>query len=505
MAPMAAARQSEEASRFPGETATAVGAVLAVVAGGLAVGTGIAALAGLLAAALFVTIVLKPQFGAYLFLITSPLIVGIGRGDIVPVLRPNEALLLLIVSALVTRAVLGVLAGNRSRLVPNPVDLAVVLLAVASSVLPLMARYGRGLPVSSDDILYAMVLWKYLALYLVFRGSISTPLQVAACLWLSMASATVVAVIAILQVNNLFGVPELLFRYYDNPFEGNTQPVTGRGTSTIASSFGVADVMIMNFLIAITWLRYRRTRRGVLAAGALLFLSGCIVAGAFSGFIGLGVAILAAAIITGRLGRTLAVSIPGAAAASVLFWPVIERRLSGFDRPTGLPHSWEGRWENLERFYFPELFSNLNWLLGVRPSPRVPAPETWRTFVYLESGYIWLLWVGGVALVAAFVFFVWVSARSLWRITRERADAVGIAATTSLAYLVVIGVLMLFDPHLTVRGSADLFFPLLALSFVGGGRRSRSSTEASAKPPERGGYGRSGGGCDHRSQGDDPP
>ncbi len=435
-----------------------------------------AALAGALALALFVVIVTKPQFGAYLFLIASPLLVGMARGSIFPLIRPNEALFLLILTGLAARVVLEIFAGRRYRILLTPVDVAIFFLAVASSVLPMMARYGRGLPVSSDDLLYAMVLWKYLLLYLVFRGFISTPSQVATCLGLSMASAAVVAVVAMLQVNSLFGVPELLFTYYDNPFEGNAKPVTGRGTSTIASSFGVADVMVMNFLIATAWLRNRRGGRGLLAAAAVLFLSGCIVAGAFSGFIGLGVAVLAAGIIAGRLRQTLTISVPGAIAASILFWSVIEKRLAGFESPTGLPHSWEGRWENLQQFYFPELFSDLNWLLGVRPSPRVPAPETWRTYVYLESGYIWLLWVGGISLVAAFIFFLYVSVRRLWWITRERSDAVGVAATASLAYLMVIVVLMLLDPHLTVRGSADLFFPLLALSFVGAAPAARPAT-----------------------------
>jgi hypothetical protein len=159
-----------------------------------------------------------------------------------------------------------------------------------------------------------------------------------------------------------------------------------------------------------------------------------------------------------------------AAAASALFWGVIQYRLAGFDRPSGMPQSWEGRWDNLQRFFLPDLLSNFGWLMGVRPVPRVPAPEAWREWVYIESGYVWLLWIGGLPFLIAFFVFVAVSARRLWRVTCERSDAAGAAAVASLSFLVVVVVLMMFDPHLTGRGSADLFYPLLALSLTPTGR-----------------------------------
>jgi hypothetical protein len=168
--------------------------------------------------------------------------------------------------------------------------------------------------------------------------------------------------------------------------------------------------------------------------------------------------------------------------ASLAFWKVIALRLIGFAGGTELPSSWTGRLENLQRFVWPELTSGLNWLLSVRPSARIPAPEMWRDWVFIESGYLWLLWTGGLPMLLAFLFFCWTALAALLRSRREHApDPIGVAATAALAGLALMTVLMLLDPHLTMRGSADLFFPLLALACVhsphapqeGQGRRER--------------------------------
>jgi hypothetical protein len=121
---------------------------------------------------------------------------------------------------------------------------------------------------------------------------------------------------------------------------------------------------------------------------------------------------------------------------------------------------------NLERFFLPELLSSNNWLLGVRPAPRVPAPEAWRNMVYIESGYVWLLWIGGVPFLLAYFWFTVVTLRRLRRVALARPDAVGCAAATGFCATIAMTVLMLFDPHLTTRGAADIFFPMLALALV---------------------------------------
>ncbi len=101
----------------------------------------------------------------------------------------------------------------------------------------------------------------------------------------------------------------------------------------------------------------------------------------------------------------------------------------------------------------------------MQPAARIAGPSgTGRVYIYIESGYVWLLWSGGLVMFAAFAFFAWTALREVARIARARGDAVGVAAMASFTALVTMVVLMAFDPHLTLRGSADLSFALLALA-----------------------------------------
>lgn len=462
---------SSRATSTPG-TARLAMIVLAIAAG---VGIGSSTIGdprlsatAVVAAALVAATAIMPSLAAYLWLAVCPLIVGIARGGSFSVLRPNEALLLL---SLVGVALFGlrsamVREGSLPRL--NAVDLSMGGLVLFGSILPLALRYGRDLPLTEDDVLYAVVFGKYAALYALFRVCIRTPRQVENCLRLALVAGSVVAIIALLQVRDLFSIPQLLSQYYDSPFEGSTGATALRGSSTIASSFGLADTMAINLAISLAWLSLGSRFRPALVAAAVLFLAGSVSAGSFSGFIGCAVAIAVVGLVA-KPGRVMIAL--GASSAIIVvagFWPVIAVRLAGFNNRYGLPKGWIGRLDNLERFFWPELFSDFNWLLGVRPAARVPAPEAWREWVYIESGYTWLLWTGGVPLLIAFVVFAWIVAKQSLRTVRSQAGAPAIAGVATLAAIAMIFVLMLFDPHLTVRGAADLFFPILALSLVRG-------------------------------------
>ena len=173
---------------------------------------------------------------------------------------------------------------------------------------------------------------------------------------------------------------------------------------------------------------------------SLLLVFGALASGQFSGVLALVVGVLAFGYVTRRLTTTVLAFVPAAILAALALRPVVERRIAGFDTAAGIPPSWVSRIENLQTYFLPEFSNGWNILLGVRPSARVAAPiESGREWIFIESGYLWLVWSGGIALVLAFIFFLWTTIRRVASVARARGDAVGVAAIASFTALVVVG------------------------------------------------------------------
>ena len=438
------------------------------------------------AGAVVVTTALRPAVGGWLVVAVTPLVVGIDRGRLVPGARPNEALLALVVLGLLVGALLRRESSALRAARPGAVVVSILLMAVASSILPIAWRVLRGLPVTADDVLYALVLWKYLALYAVVRCTVRTEIDVRRCLWLFLGSSSVVSALAILQSLQLLGIPALLATYYA-PLGDQAAVHNNRGSSTLSLSAATADLMLLSLAVVVALAARRMGRPRLLAAAGAVVLLGVFASGQFSGIIGLAVALAALIAVTPRR-RVFLGLLPVLVVAPVALWPVVAKRLAGFQGVSGWPESWVGRYNNLSGYFWPELTSWSNVLLGVRPSARVPGPrELGIDWVWIESGHTWLVWGGGLPLLLAYVVFTVTVLRTSWPAARARSDAYGVVATAVFVGCCVITVLMIFDPHLTYRGSADTFFALLAMlagaSAAATWRPSPSSSPRPAAPP----------------------
>jgi hypothetical protein len=404
----------------------------------------------------------RPPWAAYLLLTLTPLTAGIARGSYVPVLRPHEALGLLVGTGVALRAVAGLRTGHPIRPRLTAIDLTILAMAATSSVLPLLWMAARGLSPTTEDLLYASTIWKFYGLFVLVRACVRTERQVRRCLLLSLAAYALVAVVTMLQSLQVGGVPRLISLVYatDDP----VGPAAGRGTATLGSSIAIGDVMAISLAICLVWLLRERGHRVLLGSLAVLFAFGGLASGQFSGLFALGIVVVTVAVVTGHLRQLLVAMVPTALIGAFVMRPVLEKRLADFDISTGLPQSWLVRFDNLRLFVWPEVFSGQNWLFGVRPSSHIRVDVSWGPYIYIESGHLWLLWTGGIPFLVAFVMFTWVAVRGTATVARTRRGPVGVAATAALAGLAVVFVLMAFDPHLTMRGIADLLFALLAMA-----------------------------------------
>ena len=422
--------------------------------------------------AIVAVVAIWPVIAAYSLVFLTPLIVGVNAGAIVPLLRPNEALIVLFGAAIgvrwVARLGLGELRWPRL----DRVDLWLIALGITSSVLPLAVMEVRQRAITSDDLLYCIVIWKLLAEYVIVRTAVTTREQALRCLVLSMLSAGLVCLVGVVQSLGLFGVPGLLAKYYA-PLDVTAPLSDGRGSSLLGLPAAVADLAIMNLGIAIAMISKGYPRRALTGGLAILFAIGVVAAAEFSTLLGLLVAVAVLIVLT-RSARLFAWAIPVAIAGGVLLWPVIKIRLGGFHSATGLPVSWLDRLYNLRTYFWPVLFSDRNWIFGVRPSARIATSSRQYGYVWIESGYTWLLWGGGIPLLVSYLGFAWTLLKKSLAYAR-RADPAGIAATAVAAATCSQLVLMTFDPHLTYRGSGDLFFMMLALVRILPGRRTRGA------------------------------
>jgi hypothetical protein len=413
----------------------------------------------------------RPWIAAVMVIAVTPLVAGIDRGRLLPVLRPNEALVLVLAAILAGATLYKALRTGSFAVRLHRVEWALIAMATAASVIPLIWMVIRGVQPSGDDVSYALVLWKYLAVYALVRAAVRSDKEVMWCLVASVSAAVVVGLVGMLQALDLAGVREFLKDWYVP--NGNVDALANpRGGSTLALPAATADLLVFNLAIVLgMWSLGLRHRLLMTLAGAVCVL-GVFAAGEFSSLLGLLVGTVAA-VFALRRADLLRHAPETLLIAAVVMWPVMSQRLAGFQTVHGMPVSWSTRLSNLQDYFWPELFSGANVLLGVRPSARVVVSSQGTGYVWIESGYTWLLWGGGIPLLLSFAYFAYVAGAHALRRCRPLVSWSGVAGAATFAAVTVVVVLMVFDPHLTYRGSADSLFSLLALTMVGHGFRER--------------------------------
>jgi hypothetical protein len=459
----------------PGSKRVVVLAVLGTAAcasAGAAWGTTAAygVLGGLVALVLLVTSALYPIFATSFYLITMPVLSGIDRGTLIPLLRPNEGVLAVVMAGACIGAFLRYLRGDdiRPKFYP-PVDIPLAVFLLAATIWPMASLTLRGQVPTAQDAAAILPVVKLVGIYFLVRYTVTTERDTMMLIRFMIWPGAFVGLIAVLQTLKFGPVLALISTVYDSSAEQGSDTLSElseRGSATLGSPIAAGDViiicLILVFCCGARGLLGRRERLVL----ALILGTGVLAAGQFSTWIA---ALLAFGLLFWRfpdLRRQAKRFAPLAGVAMVVGAPAFLGRLDSVGQyGPPVPESWLGRYDNLRYLFIPE-FNWLTTFIGVSPNDVYNAQENWREVVYLESGILDFLWVGGVPLLAA---FIWLSVRVLRTVRPAIRHPGAFGACASCLEIVWLFVLVLtvIDPHLEQRGSGDLIFTLLAIT-VGG-------------------------------------
>jgi lipopolysaccharide/colanic/teichoic acid biosynthesis glycosyltransferase len=434
--------------------------VAAVVGGGSAAFLGALAPLPVLAAGLFVLCAVRPASAAYVYLGTLPFLAGIDRDALVPLVRPNEALLALLLAGAALGGYLRFVRGDGVRLRFGPLDVPLFVFVVLSTLWPICWLLLRERVPEGAELAALLPVCKLISLLVLVRTSMRTAPQLVALARVIIWPAVVVAVIAVLQTVGVAPVISLLNTYWN----GDGSAVAGlaeRGTTTFASPIATGDYLVLALALLITLRLRRLVGRAEALSAALLLAPGILAAGQFSTWASAGVVGTALLYLYPELRRRVLRLLPVLAFAALLGLPALVNRVSQFGDGFSVPPSWLGRWDNLVSYYLPAL-DNFRWVLGMSPNSVLPARETWRDTVYLEYGYLQFLWVGGLPLLAAFAWLSFVVLRHARRVAVDPGPVGAYAAALWAGWWMIL-VLSLIDIHLVLRGTGELIFVGLAI------------------------------------------
>ena len=462
-------------------------APLAAIVAGVAVafGGGPIGLAAVGMIALAVLVWNHPPVAGYTMVAVAPMIVGFGRDQVLPLVRPNEALLFALCGLLSVR---WLVYSRRARFRFNRVDWAIVAIVACGFFVPLTAQLIRLRPLSTEDFFYSLVFLRIGLLYALVRCTIRTAGQVRASVGFSLATASFLGILGLMDSLNLFNAAEYLNPYFPNEgFIVND----GRGAASIGNPIGFGVYSAMNALIAIAFLLAGERPKRALGLAAVMTTLGVFGSGQIGPVVSFLAGLAALAIVTKSVRRLIVMSLPVLLVAGFAVAPLAQRRLQGFDGAAitsaerndvqNLPNedrgralfemnpgsSWDVRLYNLETYFVPKFDDVNNIIWGVSPQARVVSPRKGEDFIWIESGHLWLLWSGGIPLFLAWFGLIGMGMVTARRVLRTTPGPVGAVGAGVFGALMTVNLAQTFDPHITLRGSADILYPLLALVTVG--------------------------------------
>jgi hypothetical protein len=443
----------------------------------------------LAAAALLLITAWRPPLGCIVLALAIPLTGGIPRGTLVPLLRINEALLLIVAAGVLIHEL-----PRRRQLTFTGLDLIVVAYCLGGVLVPWAVLKLTAVDTTTDTWFNVLAPAQYLVVYLVFSRVDFSDRNLRLLVNVTLLSSVIVALVALAELLNAPGVRQFIASYYPPPppAPGDTSTVY-RPTSLLGhfSAVGAFGLFNMTLALALAAARDRAFPSIWLAVVMALNAVGMLITETFAPLLAAPLVVVIIVLYARHIPWQLGLAPPAFLAAVIAFWPTVSARLLEQRGVRGslIPESMQVRIGYWQDFFLPSLLNHHAWLgTGTLIPSDVPGPLD----SFVDNGYLWMAYragAPGVILMLLLLGGIAVAGLSL----RTSRDPWHIAlGATCVAMVVSVALMEVTSEYLTFTSLTQEFWMLAGLLTAAVTQRRPAPTTfvaLSAAPPGRVGRG----------------
>ncbi len=418
--------------------------------------------------AIFLVVMARPAYGALVLAAGVPIVSGMQRGFPIPALRPSEAIIALVASAMLLAT-----ATRADRVPWRTFDWLALLYAVGNLMLGSLDLIARGDPFSFDAIGELLGPFQFILIYRAVMAAVTSEDLRRRAIRLVMFASIPVALLGIAQSLNLGPTRDVVAKLtgIDVSTAYGYQAIP-RATGPFPIWHELGGYLFLVILLGLAlYLEPESKVMSRRALGVVLAIAGAgvIATATIAPIAGVVVGALVLGFWMRKLSKLVVGVAMGAMVLALLFSPLLTGRYDQqfgtgtviTHRPDYVPQTLWARYLIWTDQYIPALAKDDRWFAGYGPG--VPPEVDWP---YTESLYITMVLRGGIILLAIYGFLMLALATRARAHTRSRDPT-----QRALARVVYLSVILLLFMHIVanyfvVSGFPHLFWPLLGLLFA---------------------------------------
>ncbi len=402
--------------------------------------------AAVVALALFWLAARRPPLAFAVLMLLVPLTTGLSRGALIPLLKPSEAALAVVVAGVIWHRLQE--PGGQDL---NWIDVAVGLFAAVGVTVPTFVLLLNHAQADTDTWRVILAPLQLLAVYGLFSRTRMSEGDLRMMLGAAMLAGALVGVIAVAELIDVPGVRAALDPYYVSYTSDQASVASSSGSyrpySLVGHYSAVGGLCLLNFILGTALAAVGRPGfpAPVLVAFMLANALGIVASETLAPLVLLPLAAVAIPVLYRRISREMLVIVAALGAGLFALWPAVSARataqglLSGGQLIFVMPETMQNRVRLWDEFILPALRDHF-WLgTGTLIPDTVPGPLT----QYVDSEYLWAGFRAGVPGIATLVLMLAVIAR-IGLSERRSSDpwrrAIGPSAGFAAIALLLMGV-----------------------------------------------------------------